>query len=241
MEKKNTRRGFVSRDAVDFGEKALSLLKRAYADLLYLVDRDYNDGTAVAFVGNHFQLSARQRTALLRSSCTTAAAQIRQSRMKASDLIQGETVFFDTFNLIITLEAALSPETTLLLCMDRTIRDLCGLHGTYRIIPDTEKALYQIFRFLKRKEAASAIFYIDSPVSNSGKLKALVLKIKEKENFPAEAILVQNTDRELFGKENVVSGDSVVLDRCQSWLNAAFEIISRENPERRFICLNEEG
>jgi hypothetical protein len=159
--------------------------------------------------------------------------------MKASDLVQGEMVFFDAFNLIITLEAALSPDTTLLLCMDRTIRDLCGLHGTYRIIPDTEKALRQIFRFLKRKEATSAVFYIDLPVSNSGKLKTLILKIKEEEYLPAEAILVQNSDRELCGKENVVSSDGVVLDRCKSWLNAAFEIISYENPERRFICLNE--
>jgi hypothetical protein len=239
MEKKNTRRCFVLHDALDFGEKALPLLKRACSDLLYLVDRDYNDESAAAFVGNHYQLPARQRTALLRSACTTAAAQIRKSRMKASDRIQGETVFFDTFNIIITLEAALSPETTLLLCMDRTIRDLCGLHGTYRIIPDTGKALRQIFRFLKRKHAASGVFYIDSPVSNSGKLKALILKIKEEENFPAGAMLIQNSDRELFGKENVVSSDSVVLDRCKSWLNGAFEIISYENPERKFICLNE--
>ena len=238
MIKKNTRRGFILRDALDFGEKALPLLKRAHADLLYLIDRDYNDESAAAFVGNHFQLSARQRTALLRSACTTAEAQIRQSRMKTSDLIQSETVFFDAFNIIITLEASLSPETTLLLCMDRTIRDLCGLHGTYRIIPDTGKALRQIFRFLKRRQAASAVFYIDSPVSNSGKLKTLVLKIKEEEKFPAEAILVQNTDNELFEKENVVSGDSVVLDRCKSWLNTAFEIISYENPERRLISLN---
>jgi hypothetical protein len=44
-------------------------------------------------------------------------------------------------------------------------------------------------------------------------------------------MLVQNSDKELFGKENVVSGDSVVLDSCKSWLNAAFEIINYENPE----------
>jgi hypothetical protein len=42
MEKKNTRRGFVLRDGLDFNEKALPLLKLAYSDLLYLVDRDYN-------------------------------------------------------------------------------------------------------------------------------------------------------------------------------------------------------
>jgi hypothetical protein len=239
MEKQNTRRGFVRHDALDFGEKALLLLKRACSDVRYLVDRDYNDRSAAAFVGNHYQLSVRQRTALLRCVCTTAAARIRKGRMKKFDSLQGETVFFDTFNIIITLEAALSPETTLLLCMDGTIRDLCGLHGTYRIIPDTEKTLRQIFWFLKRKQAASAVFYIDSPVSNSGKLKALILKIKEEEDFPAEAMLVQNTDRELFGKENVVSSDRVVLDRCKSWLNAAYEIISGENPERKFICLNE--
>jgi hypothetical protein len=220
-------------------KKTLPVLKLACSDLLYLIDRGYNGESAAAFVGNHYQLSARQRTALSRSVCTTATAQIRKSRMKASDRIQGETVFLDALNVIITLEAALSPETTLLLCMDRTIRDLCGLHGTYRIIPDTEKTLGQIFRFLKRKQAASVVFYIDSPVSNSGKLKALILKMKEEENFPAEAMLVPNTDRDLVGKENIVSSHNVVLDRCKSWLNAAFEIIGCENPERKLVCLNE--
>jgi hypothetical protein len=238
VETKNTRRGFVPCDALDFGEAALPILQQACSDVLYLVDRNYNDKSVAAFVGNHFQLSARQRSALARSVCATAAARSRKSRMKASDSIQGETVFVDALNLIISLEAALSPETTLLLCMDGTIRDLCGLHGTYRVIPDTEKALRQIFRFFKQKQAASAVFYIDSPVSNSGKLKAFIVKIKDEENFRAEAMLVPNSDRELFGRENVVSSDSVVLDRCKSWLNAAFEIIRHENPERKFIYLN---
>jgi hypothetical protein len=77
--------------------------------------------------------------------------------------------------------------------MDRTVRDLCCLRGTYRIIPDTEKSLRQIFRFLKRKQVASAVFYIDTPVFNSGKLKALILKIKEGENFPVEGQYVYKT------------------------------------------------
>lgn len=51
-------------------------------------------------------------------------------------------VYIDCFNTVISLEIAFS-DSTLLLCMDGTIRDLAGLRGTYRLI-DKDVLSYRI-------------------------------------------------------------------------------------------------
>ena len=43
-------------------------------------------------------------------------------------------------------------------------------------------------------------------------------------------IHVQNdVDRELYEKENVISSDSIILDRCLSWINLAAVCMERQN------------
>ena len=76
--------------------------------------------------------------------------------------VPGKEVHIDGFNIIITLEIALSG-STLLKCMDGTIRDLAGLRGTYRIIGKTHEAIRLLLCRLKELEAERAVFYLDSP------------------------------------------------------------------------------
>lgn len=232
----NTRRGFVSRDAVEFGARAAKILKEAQRDILFLLDRGYRKESAVTFAGDHFRLSARQRAALVRATCCSQAAASRISRRK--DVFTGQTVYLDGFNIIISLEAAQSLETTLLKCMEGCIRDLCGLHGTYRLIADTQTAVRWIAQFLKENCAARSVFYLDAPVSNSGNLKKLIGEIMEDEKFPADIILSQRPDAELSGKANVASGDALILDRCHSWINLAARIIAWKLPGRRLVELD---
>jgi hypothetical protein len=232
----NTRRGFVPRDAAEFGARAVEILKEAQRDVLFLLDRGYAKESAVTFAGDHFRLSARQRAALLRATCSSQAADSRISRRK--DVFSGETVYLDGFNIIISLEAAQSPETTLLKCMEGCIRDLCGLHGTYRLIADTQTAVRWIAQFLKANRAGRSVFYLDAPVSNSGNLKKLIGEIMEEEQFPADILLSRRPDAELSGRANVASGDALVLDRCHSWINLAAHIIARELPGRRLVELD---
>ena len=74
------------------------------------------------------------------------------------------------FNTIITLEVALSG-SLLLKSMDGTIRDLAALRGTYRLIDKTDSAIMLIGRVLEKMGVNKAIFYLDAPVSNSGKVE----------------------------------------------------------------------
>lgn len=215
------KRGFVPTDSRDFNEKNIRIMRIAQADIFYLVNHEYPIKNAVAFVGNRYQLSERQRIALQRAVSSEKAIELRKSKLINS----GNTANIDGLNIIITLETALSG-TTLLKCMDGTIRDLAGLRGTYRLIDKTDAAIKLISDKLLEKGFKKAVFYLDRPVSNTGRLKQRILELTKDYSFQTEAELVDNADTILFGKDCVISSDAIILDKCVNWLNFADEICS---------------
>ena len=54
--------------------------------------------------------------------------------------------------------------------MDGNIRDLAGLRGTYKLIDKTDRAIDLIGQELEKLKVSKAVFYLDKPVSNSGRL-----------------------------------------------------------------------
>jgi len=219
------RRGYSPHDQCDFTGPALDKLKTAAQELRYLLDRGYALSGAATFVGNHHQLSERQRLALVRSICSREDEAAREAKRREPEAMAGQTAHIDGFNAVITLEVALSG-SPVLACCDGTVRDLAGLRGSYRLIDKTETALRMIVRELKSLAVAEAVFWLDRPVSNSGRLKARILEIAaEEEGLAAQAELVDSADAVLWGKENVISSDSVILDRCPGWFNLNGRII----------------
>jgi hypothetical protein len=70
---------------------------------------------------------------------------------------------------------------------------------------------------------------LDSPVSNSGRLKTLIRELAGKNDWIWEIDLLQSPDAELKKTDAVVaSSDSVVLDKCKKWITLAAEIITRK-------------
>ena len=69
-------------------------------------------------------------------------------------------------------------------------------------------------------------WYLDAPVSNSGRLKGIMYEVAEKNNFQWQIDLDNNPDRILTQQDKIViSTDSWVLDNSKSWTNLAREII----------------
>ena len=110
-------------------------------------------------------------------------------------------------------------ESVLFRCMDGTIRDMAALRGTYRIIPETEAAVGMLLDALREMGAETVHILLDEPVSNSGRLKALITEIGEGYPFEMDIRILKVVDRELYGKENVITSDSIILDCCNSWVN----------------------
>ncbi|WP_186430445.1 DUF434 domain-containing protein [Clostridium sp. BSD9I1] len=230
------KRGYVERDKIEFNDKNLKLLKQAQQDICFLLDRGYEINKVIDFIGNHFLFSARQRLTLKRVlSSSLDIKRRKEHQLKGS--YENAAIHIDGLNLIITLEVALSG-STILHCMDGTIRDLAGLRGTYKLIDKTDAAIELIGKRLKEVNIGKAIFYLDSPVSNTGRLKARILEILSKYDFDVEVILVPNADFILKSLDNVVTSDGIILNTCGSWINLAYEIIKEYLPNVHYIDLS---
>ena len=104
---KIVKRGYAPNDEREFNQESMKILHGAGNDLRYLLNRGYDIKGASTFVGNHYQLSERQRLALVRAVSSDDHIQKRKEKELKSFLPES-TVHIDGFNTIITLEVALS-------------------------------------------------------------------------------------------------------------------------------------
>lgn len=212
------KRGYLPEDEREFSKESLIKLKKAAKHIAYLLNEGYAIKNVSTFVGNHFLLSERQRLALVRSISANVQIALRRLKECDTDSLAGQTVYIDGFNTIITMEVALSG-SLLFDCMDGTIRDLAGLRGTYRIIDVTPEAVKRIAQTLEAVQVKKAVFYLDSPVSNSGRLKSLIADIWQDYNLELDFEVIHDVDRVLMKLDHVVTADAIILDACQSWFN----------------------
>ncbi len=212
----NAKRGYLPEDERNFSPAAIRVLKTASRHVCWLLNEGYELRSASTFVGNHFLLSERQRLAVARSTAADEPLKIRKAKEKTA--LDGAEIWIDGFNTVITLEVMFS-DSLLFECMDGTIRDLAALCGTYRIIPETEKAVRALFDTLNEQHIKTARILLDEPVSNSGRLKTLLAEMGEGYPFELDIQILKAVDSALWDKENVVTTDSIILDRCVSWFN----------------------
>ena len=222
----NAKRGYVPEDERNFSAEALEIMRTASRHIFYLINEGYDLKQASVFVGNHFLLSERQRLAIMRSLATDSQLKLRREKQVRLAEISGQEVWVDGFNTIITLEVFFS-DSILLSCMDGTIRDLAALRGTYRLIPETSKAIRLMCDILKEANVGKVNILLDQPVSNSGRLKTRIADIAEGDPFDLDIQVRKDVDRELYHKENVITSDSVILDHCVSWINLMEECMKR--------------
>lgn len=225
------RRGYAPEDEKQFTGNQLMILKKAAGEVQFLLDRGYDVKPVTTFVGNHYMLSERQRLALARSISPAEWVKKRNSKelLQKQEKAFPEIVHIDGFNTVITLEVALSG-SPVFVCRDGAIRDLAGLRGTYRIIDQTQKAIELILRQLESLKIEKACFYLDAPVSNSGRLSLLIRQCAQRSGVSAEVQIIPDVDRVLEKMEGVVSGDAIILNRCASWLNMMPEIVEQIDP-----------
>lgn len=228
------RRGYVPQDSIEFGAKAAEKLNAAAQELVFLMDCGYDTKSASTFVGNHHLLSERQRMALARIVSTASAVQNR----KRKELLQApDYLVLDGFNTIITLEVALSG-SLLLVGMDGTIRDLAGLRGSYRIVDKTIQAVELLIARFEKLGVKKALFYLDQQVSNSGRLRALLLDKANGRGVEVQAELHPSVDGQLSRMENVVTADAIILDKCGSWYNLIRALIQSAIPDAWILHLD---
>jgi hypothetical protein len=232
-----THRGPHPEDARLFARSAWPVLQRATADLCWLLSRDYTAPSALKLVGDRYQLSVRQRSAIERCACSAESKARREDRRVGPERLAARTLWIDGYNVLTTVEVALGGGV-LLGAADRTYRDLASMHGTYRKIAETIPALELLGGMAAAWDTAAWTWFFDRPVSNSGRLKGIMERLAAERGWAWKIELVQNPDTVLAeARETIATADSVVLDRCQQWFNLAREVIDRHLPAANIVPL----
>jgi len=228
MPDKRHHRGRHPDDDRLFAPERLDDLSGATADLSWLLTRGYARPSALKVVGDRYNLDQRQRMAIMRAACSDDARQRRKTHEVQSDALAGAELLVDGYNILTTTEAALSGGV-ILRCRDSAIRDIASIHGTYRKVDETGPAIELLGEVFATLRIARCTFFLDAPVSNSGRLKTLMLhKLAQRDWTWWSVDVVPNPDAVLSQANQIVaSADSVILDRCQRWFNLAAAVLAR--------------
>jgi len=214
-----------------FGEKQIPALRAAAADLCWLLDRGYASPSATELVGNRYNLASRQRMALLRCVCSEDSVYQRQATQISLDTVRGKELWIDGYNLLTVIESAMAGGLVLL-GRDGCCRDIAGIHRRYRKVNETIPALQLIGQATVELGVSCSRWWLDKPVSNSGRLKTLILEQAQAAGWKMSADLDFNPDKVLRNSAHVVvTSDGAVLEQCRQWVNLARHIIAGQIPQ----------
>jgi hypothetical protein len=135
------------------------------------------------------------------------------------------------------LESALA-RGIVLLCRDGCCRDIAGIHRRYRTVNETVPALRLVGETAAALGVSRCRWWLDQPVSNSGRLKTLMLEAAANAGWNMDVELVFSPDHVLSHTgEIIATSDGIVLDHCQRWVNLARLIIADRLPQTRLLDL----
>ena len=209
-------------------------LQAASHDFSWLLTHGYALHSSLKIVGDRYQLTERQRLAVMRSSCTDQSLHLRRQNQVPVSELASTPVLIDGYNLLTTIESALS-HAYLLHARDACLRDLASMHGHYKRVAETAPALNLIGQTLANLQIPHAHFLLDAPVSNSGRLKAVMQEHAAANGWPWRITLLPDPDPELAkSREVIVTADSIILDGARNpeghtpprWTNLALHIVT---------------
>jgi len=231
-------RGPAPKDERLFAERQLPGLRAAFAELCWLLDRGYALRSAIELVGNRHNLTSRQRMAVSRCACSRDDAYRRQQKRIEPAQLQGQELWLDGYNILTLLESALAGGIVLL-GRDGCCRDIAGIHRRYRKVDETMPVLRLIGEAVSEYGVTCCRWWLDKPVSNSGRLKALIRETADDAGWNVEVELAFSPDHVLSHTEQVIAtSDGIVLDRCRHWVNLVWLIIAERLSQTRLLDLS---
>ena len=173
-----------------------------------------------------------------RCACSAEQAETRRAKEVDPAELAGATVWIDGFNVLTTIEAALAGGP-LLLGRDGALRDMASMHGSYRRVEETGRALEAIAEAIGRRGPSRCRWLLDAPVSNSGRLRALLSELARSRGLDWTVDLVPDPDPLLVDADHVVvaSADSRVMDGAARCWSLAREVVEGMEGERWLVDL----
>jgi len=160
-------------------------------------------------------------------SVAQSAVRSRQATACGVEDLQGATVAIDGFNLLILLEGALSG-AYLFKGLDGVYRDISGVHGSYKRVAQSAKAIDLVGQTLVALGVQKVYWYLDKPVSNSGRLKVRLFEKAAAAGYDWEVELVYNPDKAVAEHHGItISADGWVLDESKKWFNLTAYLLEK--------------
>ncbi len=79
---------------------------------------------------------------------------------------------------------------------------MAALRSTYRLIDKTDTAIILIGKMLESNKIDKAVFYLDAPVFNSGRLSQRITELLNQFHFKVQVEVINNVDGVLEKIEN---------------------------------------
>jgi len=175
--------------------------------------------------------------AVSRCTCSADAVQHRCRLQIPPAELRGRELWLDGYNVLTLLESALSGGVVLL-GRDGCCRDIAGVHRRYRKVTETAPVLQMIGETVTGWGVTCCRWWLDKPVSNSGRLKTFISNTAMAAGWNMTVELSFNPDKVLWESQQVIAtSDGVVLDRCDQWVNLTREIIAERIPQARLVDL----
>lgn len=229
-------RGPHPEDATLFAYDQIDTLRNAVADLSWLLTRNYAANGAIKLVGDRYALTARQRNAVQRCACSNQSLLYRAAHHVEAGRIASR-LLIDGYNVLTTIEAALA-NGFVFIARDGCARDIASIHGSYRKVDETLPALEIAGNALADMRIAHVTWYLDAPVSNSGRLKQTIMELASRRGWAWNVQILPDPDAALAQSPEVIAtADSVILDRCARWYNLARQIVQAKLPNSRLVDL----
>lgn len=234
-------RGPHPEDAEQFGPAQYGRLRAAVRDLSWLRSRGYGDGAAQKLVGDRYRLKRRQRDAVARSACSDAERAHRLRARKSPQKVAGREIHVDTFNVLITVEAALGG-AYLFVGRDTAYRDVNPLKGTYRIVRQTRPAIELLRDTLQSLDIAGVTWHLDRSVSNVGRVKERLADASPTADFAWRLVEEGDVDTALRDASGpIVTSDSAILDAVGTWLHLEALVHAHQVPDANVVDLRPNG
>ena len=184
----------------------------AARDYYYLLDSGYPQKSVLKLVSDKFALNRYQRILLYRGITSSSAVDRRHSKITRE--LKNSVLHIDTYNVLYTISNYILGRTVFV-SNDGFLRDTGEVFRKLSAEKLFNQVIRMVFDYLTTQHLDTIRFFIDSPVSFSGKLAAFLNDTINNYSLKGEATTVKSPDHALkqIKKGVIATSDSAIMDQ----------------------------
>ncbi len=198
-------------------ESAVNRLDEAFIgaarDYRMLLDKEYPIDASLKLVGDRYRLSHNGRMMLYRGILSRGASQTNLAKLVRSPW-EGATLSIDGYNILFTLTNYMHGHP-MFIASDGFLRDVGGAHGRIADHRGFERMAQLTVDMLAGLALGTITFFLDAPVSSSGRQAGFLREAFAGRGINAEVCLENGVDHRLayWEGELIATADSAIIAR----------------------------